>query len=241
MTGAEILNTTFLDLLFENRNKAYGAYVLRKQYNRRLATALSISLSTVALLVLLFLQSGKNTSTSGGNDAIEEVVMRMQTIPEEPKAPEPPKQVQPQKPAAPVVQQQFTQIHITAHPVDVTDVPAQTDLETGAISNTTMDGKRAKAIPALETGSLKEPAPEAQITTAPLYTEPQFPGGAAAWAAFLARYLQAPETLEAGEKKTVLVKFLVSAEGVVTAFEIVQSAGKVFDEEVIRVLKKMPK
>lgn len=241
MTGTEILKTTFLDLLFENRNKSYGAYVLRKQYNQRLATALGISISAILLLMLLFLQTSTNASMSIEDDSIEDVIVRMQTIPEQPKAPVPPKQVQPQKMAAPVAQQQFTQIHITSNPVDVTDVPMQTALEMSAIANSTTDGEPAEAMPALETATEKEPVPDAQTTTAPSYAEPQFPGGAAAWAAFLARYLQAPETLEAGEKKTVLVKFLVSAEGVVTAFEIVQSAGNAFDGEVIRVLKKMPK
>jgi protein TonB len=71
--------------------------------------------------------------------------------------------------------------------------------------------------------------------------KPEFPGGAQAWIAFLNKHLQAPDELNAGERKTTLVRFLVSEDGSIMSFEILQSAGSAFDNEVIRVLKKMPK
>ena len=53
MTNNEILYADLLDILFENRNKAYGAYALRKNYNHRLQWALGISLSLVFLLLII--------------------------------------------------------------------------------------------------------------------------------------------------------------------------------------------
>ena len=53
MTNKEILQADLLDILFENRNKAYGAYALRKNYNHRLQWALGISLSLVLFLSML--------------------------------------------------------------------------------------------------------------------------------------------------------------------------------------------
>ena len=50
-----------------------------------------------------------------------------------------------------------------------------------------------------------------------------------------------PDDLQAGEKKKVLIRFQVDADGSVTGFEVLQSAGNTYDNEVIRVLKKMPK
>jgi protein TonB len=50
-----------------------------------------------------------------------------------------------------------------------------------------------------------------------------------------------PGDLEDGEKKIVVVRFIVSTEGSLTGFEVLQSAGNIYDQEVIRVLKKMPK
>ena len=71
--------------------------------------------------------------------------------------------------------------------------------------------------------------------------EPEFPGGAQAWLNFLTRTLRVPDDLEAGEKKKVLIRFQVCNDGLVTGFEVLQSAGKTFENEVIRVLRKMPK
>ena len=69
----------------------------------------------------------------------------------------------------------------------------------------------------------------------------EFPGGQSAWMAFLSKHLRTPDELNAGEKRTVLVRFTVSAEGSISNFEIIRSGGDAFDNEVVRVLKKMPK
>ena len=47
--------------------------------------------------------------------------------------------------------------------------------------------------------------------------------------------------MEPGEKKVVLVKFFVNADGSVTQTEIVQSSGETYEREVLRAFKKMPK
>ena len=52
MEANKILNADILDLIFEDRNKEYGAYDLRKTYNNRILKALIITAS-VALLALL--------------------------------------------------------------------------------------------------------------------------------------------------------------------------------------------
>jgi len=49
MTNKEILQADLLDILFEHRNKLYGAYALRKTYDRRLAIALGAALLTVLI------------------------------------------------------------------------------------------------------------------------------------------------------------------------------------------------
>ena len=71
----KILSTDLLDLIFEGRNKEYGAYELRKQYNRRLTKALII---TFGGLFLIFLTSflvnaakerNKGAGTGSGSSA----------------------------------------------------------------------------------------------------------------------------------------------------------------------------
>jgi TonB family protein len=70
---------------------------------------------------------------------------------------------------------------------------------------------------------------------------PAFPGGAEVWADFLKRNLNPSYNLSTRESKIVIVRFLVKSDGSVDNLEIVQSGGPVFDKEVLRVIKRMPK
>ena len=95
-------------------------------------------------------------------------------------------------------------------------------------------------IPSVGDGNSNKPSITA--SDAPLINrEPEFPGGVKAWLDFLGRHLRVPNDLEPGEKKTVLIRFEVAVDGSVTGFQVIQSGGRYYDDEVIRVLKKMPK
>ena len=54
MEADKILNSDLLDIIFEGKNKSYGAYQLRKTYNSRLIKAL---IATASVLLLVFLGS----------------------------------------------------------------------------------------------------------------------------------------------------------------------------------------
>jgi protein TonB len=49
MNTQNILNASILDILFDGRNKAYGAYDLRKNYNKHLVKALATTLGICLL------------------------------------------------------------------------------------------------------------------------------------------------------------------------------------------------
>jgi len=53
MTNNEILQSNLLDILFDGRNKEYGAYAIRRGYNHRMLMALGMGLSVFLLLFLL--------------------------------------------------------------------------------------------------------------------------------------------------------------------------------------------
>ena len=63
MLPEKILNSSFLDLLFENKNKAYGAYELRKNYNKRMLQ--SIAFTMLVVLVFGLFQSFKIPKKTG--------------------------------------------------------------------------------------------------------------------------------------------------------------------------------
>lgn len=242
MTSNEILKADMLDILFDNRNKQYGAYALRKTYNGRLGIALGVSLSTM-LLLFFIMRIDMSAARPMGPKGNDDVVLRTLELPKDIKKTEP---IVPKK--AKLLPQVRTEKLTTVDIKDdklVKDVPPDIrDLITSDISNVKRDGIDAtNTVKVKEEVTTKEVKEEQKNTSIidQVQKEPEFPGGQQAWLNFLQKYLVAPEELEPGEKKNVQIRFQVSAAGVVTNFEIVQSAGAIYDNEVIRVLRKMPK
>jgi protein TonB len=242
MTSQQILGADLLDILFEHRNKTYGAYQLRRTYQQRLVRAVSIAVSTAFLLLFFFRPNYAKTTDAGEDGKV--VVVTQIVPPAEQKKPDLPKP--PETPKAQIRQLNFTdQIALKK---EVADPPPSINLlAKAAISDVTTTGAD---VPAIQPPSLPdskgtetqnraaEQEPKKEVVPD---KQPQFPGGMQAWIAFLSRNLHAPEELESGEKKVVIIRFHVAEDGSVTNFQVEKSAGTAFDEEVIRVLKKMPK
>jgi periplasmic protein TonB len=240
MTSNEILKADVLDILFDNRNKQYGAYVLRKNYNNRLGMALGISLSSI-LLFLVLSQVNYSSGSVGKTGEKDEVIVSDHFIPPIKKQEIIiPKQTTPRPP---VKERTFVNLVIKQDDLVKNPLASQDDLINSLISNRNIDGPAVDNIPIIkeavvEKQIVKEEAKPIDIAPS---REPEFPGGVDAWMNFLRRNLTPPAELEPGEKKTVSIRFFVSIDGTVADFEVTQSAGRVFDNEVIRVLKKMPK
>jgi periplasmic protein TonB len=69
---------------------------------------------------------------------------------------------------------------------------------------------------------------------------PEYPGGLKALLLFLKKNIQSPEEVEQGDEVAVKIKFVVNYNGKLDGFDVIQSGGSAFDNEVLRVLKKMP-
>lgn len=241
MNPKEILRADLLDIIFDNRNKTYGAYALRKYYGSRLLKSLSFGLAS-ALGICLFVHfTHSSTDTCVVDDLVPKDEVRIVEIPaDKPVIPE--ARVQPQQ-----RQQQFASRALTST-IQIVDnntsttMPSITELNQSLIDNVDRDGivptQNSNPVqPAIPVTTEPEKKPEPEL----LQRQPEFPGGKAAWMKFLQRYLNVPDELAVGERKTVKVKFMVSEDGTVTQFAVIQSGGEAFDNEVIRVLKKMPK
>lgn len=74
-----------------------------------------------------------------------------------------------------------------------------------------------------------------------LLIPPGFPGGNEVLLNFLNKNLKPPPELQTGEKKIAVVQFLVKADGSINDFQIMKSPGVSFGNELLRVLKRMPK
>ena len=71
MEKNQILQSEWLDILFDGKNKNYGAYDLRKTYDRRLKTALIATLSITALFVTVILLANVNNNEIVALNAID--------------------------------------------------------------------------------------------------------------------------------------------------------------------------
>jgi len=248
MTNNEILQADLLDIVFEKRNKAYGAYALRREYDTRLLKALFAGLG-VACLILLAGTMKRSDTTVALADKKEGLVVREYVIPQK-KIEQPVQAKQPvkQKPVVKTAQVKFTsKIDIRKDALVKSPVASTDNMADKKIGDTDVNGKPDEGVVKLpvepDTGTgngipaaIAEPDPFTARETAP-----EFPGGPEALHRFLSNNLNTPGDLEAGQKKLVKVRFKVDTDGSVTAFEITESGGQVFDNEVLRVCRKMPR
>ena len=242
MTANQILKADFLDILFEHRNKEYGAYDIRKAYPKNLTKALVMMLLFVLALCLYVLSQPKKT-------IFREIPINL--TPDhnlENLKPKPPEKVPQRTVTAQPPTRVDRQIRIIPNdqiqrnpPIDRTDtsyyVPGSTNSE-----GTGVDGRDiVQGTVSIQT-NVQPVVPEPEPPVILNYAEvaPEFPGGTEAWMNYLRRMLRVPDDLESGDRKTVKVKFVVNINGEVTDVEIIQSAGLVFDKEVLRVISKMP-
>lgn len=240
MTSHEILKAHPLDILFDNRNKQYGAYTLRKYYNNRLCLSLFISFGSLFILLLL-IKPGREHAVfmQGGRGVVITTIIPPDKV--QFKKPEVQRTSRPRQQQA--ATEKLTRLNIVKQTSQV--VSEQNQFKEALVGTTSIKGHIPLTIdpPALphvaSTGNQTASATPAE--TMPLQKEAEFPGGMSSWIRFLQNNLRVPADLQAGEQKTVLMRFEVATDGTVTGFEILQSAGREYDAEVIRVLKKMPK
>lgn len=245
MTTTDILKADMLDILFENRNKEYGAYTLRKYYHERLYKALAVIFLLIAILTLhSFLHKVSIVSK-------DEVIT---TSPGYLPPPIPKKKVvesiaKPKQSATrnKMNTQIFTAVIKVVDSTDKTIKPIKSIDSTVAISNvdTKGAGNGKKIVKPIGEGT----GTDSTKTTAVLSDRnkalavadimPSYPGGEAALIKFLQKNLNNPEELGEDQVVSVKIKFIVGYDGILKGFETVEDGGMQFNNEVIRVLKKM--
>lgn len=249
-----IMKADILDIVFENRNKAYGAYTLRKLYPHRLKLALGLMLLFAALFSAFTFLPGKTEITAR---VITIDDHRFAEPPEKPKEeikkpdikkPEIKKPDQPKIDPKPVVNQK-----IFVSNIEIVDKTKRSDSivtldPKDVISNVTVNvpsGPPKVLVPPTPPAPPAPPAGPKVDVNSPLDASavdvmPAFPGGMAALQKFLEKNLNNPYDLENGTTVQVKVKFVVGYNGKLKGFETVQDGGDVYNKEVVRVLKKMP-
>ncbi len=241
-----ILQADVLDIIFDNRNKEYGAYELRSHYERRLKKAMIIIFSSLAISVLVYcwLNNITHGKIIGAITSLTDTLTLTQVNIDR-EIPRPQIHQAQQHQVATIKNTKYLIVPDNA----VTKPPPSFDqLDVNKISTETKTGDLpGDIVQPSSNGDGKNNLPETQPAVEkeeaidhPDFM-PEFPGGQEALTRFLSRNLKMPkDDLEAGTKVATLVRFIVDKEGTVTGIELEKSGGKDFDNEVMRVMKKMP-
>lgn len=253
MEKNKILTADILDIIFEGRNKEYGAYDLRKTYVKRITTAFLV---TVSICVLFFISTvlANSRSKKDVKIIVQDVELQDFKEPEE-KKPEPPPPPPPPIQEPPKVEmKQFTPPKIVkAEEVKPDEVPPEvTKLEESAIGTKNQEGMKDEGVvvaPVVEAGTgTKVEAPKVEEDYNKIFTvvqiEAEFPGGKAAWNKYLQRNLNSSLPMDNGAppgRYTVNVVFTVDKEGNVSDVQAENDPGYGTKDEAIRVIKKGPK
>ncbi len=224
------------EIVFQNRNKEYGSYVLRKKYRKYVTISLLIGLLILSVAVAYPLISAYMNKSKLIKEKEKEVGVEMKDIHQEEAPPPPPP---PPPPEALVEKVKFTA------PVVVED----TTIETGLATQDDLSAKVNTEVPTEDIEvEVKDEGPKVIETPvqAEIFTvveeQPGYPGGEEARIAFLQTNIKYPEEAkELGIQGKVFVTFVVEVDGSITDVRVLRGIGGGCDEEAIRVIKSMPK
>jgi periplasmic protein TonB len=246
MESSTILTADVLDILFEGRNKEYGAYELRRTYKKRLVTSITVMLSVLLLCCIGFAFANDKKKQPIVDVIPDDVMLKNieQEQPVEPPPPPPPPKMQ-EPPRVEILK--FTPpVIVNDDQVKKEDMPPETDkLVDTKIGNFNQDGLKDDGLvaPPVETGigkgiiekPVKDEEDYNKVFTK-VEIESEFPGGLPAWQRFLNRNLRPSDEAQG----TVVVQFIVDKEGNVTNVEAVSGPDEL-RSEAVRVIKKSGK
>jgi protein TonB len=245
----KIMSADILDIIFDGRNKEYGAYELRRAYNKRLTYALA---GTAAILLLIFIGYFV-VNTINANSKKSEVVVKdvqLEEIKQEEKKNEPPPPPPPPKQEPPKVEMaKFTPPKIVKDEEvkEEEKPPEQEKLEDTKIGTVNQEGIKDEGItPPVDNGKGVVEAPKKveedwDKTFTKVETESQYGENPNDWGKYLYKTLVYPQDAQDNEiQGTVVVQFIVDKEGNVSDVEAISGPNEL-RAEAIRVIKKSGK
>lgn len=247
MEPNQIKNAHILDILFEGRNKEYGAYELRMSYNRRVVKAIVVTGGIIGLLFVGSYVSGLGTSKKVFQPNIQDVDLLAVKEPDKPLPPPPP----PPKAPPQVKTVIFTPPKIVKDDQVKPDEkpPENKDIDDAKIGTVNTQGSADDGMvgppPSNGTVGVVE-APKKADDDAPftrVEIDASFPGGMTQWARFLNKNLRYPDDAASqGIGGMVVVQFVVDLDGNVSDVQAIsgpETGG--LREEAVRVIKKSGK
>jgi protein TonB len=224
----------FDDIVFKARNKEYGAYKLRKRYNRTVSIALLIGVIILATAVITPYLSAK-AAVNRGKRAERQVEIKLENLdaPVDKVAPPPP----PPPPPTDVVQQQKyvpPQVVDSIRPEDVKQMITADQAQTEVTNKDVVEAVQQVKEEVQETEA--EPEPFVVVEEMPM-----FPGGDIALLKYVADHTKYPEIAKENNiQGKVMVRFCVTPKGGVSQVSILKGVDPELDKEAMRVVGTLP-
>ncbi|MES2543776.1 MAG: energy transducer TonB [Bacteroidota bacterium] len=244
MSRVSIYETGWLNLVFEGRNKEYGAYQLRQENPKTTIFALFAGFMLLATLVSIPMVinyfsanqieqevpiiDGPITTVNFNNPLPN--TPKTQTLPIiKEKEPEAPKPDVPLKDPV-IVKPSDANDNIGKNKDNPNPTPTTGTPGTGTPSTGTISGPPT-TIPTVPTVD-----PNALVSTALLDKLPEYPGGLTKFREFVGNNFERPDS-EDGKNVTVLVYFVIEKDGTLTDVKVTRDPGFGLGKEAVRVLK----
>ncbi|MBN1107697.1 MAG: energy transducer TonB [Bacteroidales bacterium] len=225
----------FDDIVFEFRNKEYGAYTLRKKYKRNVIIALTIGVILMsAVIITPYLNAKAAESRTQRQERQVEIQMENLETPDQDFAPPPP----PPPPPQDVVQQAKY-----VPPVVVDSVkPEDAVVELMTMDEAQVEVQNEEVVEYVE--PVKEEVEEVEAEPEPFVVVeemPMFPGGETELLKYIGEHTNYPEVAKENNiQGRVIVRFCVTAKGTVSQISVLKGVDPELDKEAVRVVSTLP-
>lgn len=253
MAKIDLISRDWTEMVFEGRNKEYGAYRLRKNAGKRnLYSLITIFIAALAIWggisLVKFVES--RTKSVAQTSVAELSALNQPKKKAEVKQQKKVKLEQPEK----VVERVKSSVKFTAPVIKKDDeVKPEDELKTqdelmstktaiGALDVKGNDDAGGEVLKLKEAVAQPEPKPEVEKVFDVVEQMPSFPGGPSALMEWLSNNVKYPVVAqENGVQGRVVVSFVVERDGSITDVKVVRGVDPSLDREASRVVRAMPR
>lgn len=253
MAKIDLISRDWTEMVFEGRNKEYGAYRLRKNAGKRnLYSLITIFIAALAIWggisLVKFVES--RTKSVAQTSVAELSTLNQPKKKAEVKQQQKVKLEQPEK----VVERVKSSVKFTAPVIKKDDeVKPEDELKTqeelmntktaiGALDVKGNDDAGGEVLKLKEAVAQPEPKPEVEKVFDVVEQMPSFPGGPSALMEWLSNNVKYPVVAqENGVQGRVVVSFVVERDGSITDVKVVRGVDPSLDKEASRVVRAMPR
>lgn len=250
MSKIDLIDNNWVDLVFEGKNKEYGAYVLRKNTGKRNVWSVIIMLAIAAALgaiigVNAIIEANKKEEISA---EVELMNITKKEVKVEKKAPVKIEEAKPVEKVKSSVKFVPPVIKKDSEVKPEEELKSQDDLNKtktaiGSFNVEGNDDKGGEVLKAKEVIAQPEPPKHEETKIFDVVEQPpSFPGGQAALLQWLSSHVKYPPIAEEnGIQGRVIVGFVVERDGSVSQVQVIRGVDPSLDKEAARVVASMPK